>query len=283
MMDASVFHAETRLIPLPLRVVSAVAETAETATIVLERPAGGAIATGVPGQFNMLYPFGLGEAAISISGDTADGSRLVHTVRAVGPVSSAIGRLRPGDTLGVRGPFGIGWPIDRARGRDVVVVAGGIGLAPLRPVIYAALRDRTAFGRLLVLYGARQARDLLFRDELAQWQARSDLELLVTLDQADATWTGRVGFVTALLPQLRFQRGNAVVMACGPEVMMRATANALLPTGVRADSIFVSMERNMKCAAGLCGHCQFGPLFVCKDGPVFPYGRVRELLTVREI
>jgi NAD(P)H-flavin reductase len=231
----------------------------------------------------MLYPFGIGEAAISLSGDTADGSRLVHTVRAVGAVSAAIGRLRPGDVLGVRGPFGIGWPIDRARGRDVVLVAGGIGLAPLRPVIYAVLRDRAAFGRLLVLYGARQASDLLYRDELAQWQARSDLELYVTLDKADPTWTGRVGFVTALLPLLRFQHGNAVVMTCGPEVMMRATANALIPTGVRAEAIFVSMERNMKCAAGLCGHCQFGPHFVCKDGPVFPYARVRDLLTVREI
>jgi NAD(P)H-flavin reductase len=249
----------------------------------LQRPAGGPIALGVPGQFNMLYPFGIGEAAISLSGDTADGSRLVHTVRAVGAVSAAIGRLRPGDVLGVRGPFGIGWPIDRARGRDVVLVAGGIGLAPLRPVIYAVLRDRAAFGRLLVLYGARQASDLLYRDELAQWQARSDLELYVTLDKADPTWTGRVGFVTALLPLLRFQHGNAVVMTCGPEVMMRATANALIPTGVRAEAIFVSMERNMKCAAGLCGHCQFGPHFVCKDGPVFPYARVRDLLTVREI
>ena len=282
-MSAALFHADTRLAPVPMQVVSARAETEETATIVLERPASGTIATGVPGQFNMLWPFGLGEAAISISGDTADGSRIVHTVRAVGPVSAAIGRLRAGDTLGVRGPFGIGWPIDRARGRDVVVVAGGIGLAPLRPVIYAVLRDRTAFGRLLVLYGARQAKDMLFRDELAQWEARSDLELFTTLDTADATWTGRVGFVTALLPQLRFQRGNAVVMACGPEIMMRATANALLPTGVRVDAVFVSMERNMKCAAGLCGHCQFGPHFVCKDGPVFPYGRVRELMTVREI
>jgi NAD(P)H-flavin reductase len=282
-MSAAPFHAETRLAPTPLRVVSARAETEETVTIVLERPANGAVATGAPGQFNMLYPFGLGEAAISISGDTEDGSRLVHTVRAVGPVSAAIGRLRAGDTLGVRGPFGIGWPIERARGRDVVLVAGGIGLAPLRPVIYAVLRDRAAFGRLLVLYGARQARDMLFRDELAQWEARSDLELYTTLDTADAAWTGRVGFVTAPLPTLRFQRGNAVVMACGPEIMMRATANALLPTGVRADAVFVSMERNMKCAAGLCGHCQFGPHFVCKDGPVFPYGRVRELMTVREI
>jgi NAD(P)H-flavin reductase len=282
-MSAALHHAETRLAPIPLRVVSARAETDETATIVLERPASGPIATGVPGQFNMLYPFGLGEAAISISGDTADGSRIVHTVRSVGPVSAAIDRLRPGETLGVRGPFGIGWPVDRARGRDVVLVAGGIGLAPLRPVIYAVLRERAAFGRLLVLYGARQAKDMLFRDELAQWEARSDLELYTTLDTADAAWTGRVGFVTALLPMLRFQRGNAVVMACGPEIMMRATANALLPTGVRADAIFVSMERNMKCAAGLCGHCQFGPHFVCKDGPVFPYGRVRELMTVREI
>jgi NAD(P)H-flavin reductase len=282
-MTAFLSHAVTRLVPVPLRVVSAVADTAETATIVLERPAGGPIASGTPGQFNMLYPFGIGEAAISLSGDTADGSRLVHTVRAVGAVSAAIGRLRPGEVLGVRGPFGIGWPIDRARGRDVVLVAGGIGLAPLRPVIYAVLRDRAAFGRLLVLYGARQAHDLLYREELAQWQARSDLELFVTLDHADATWTGRVGFVTALLPQLRFQRGNAVVMACGPEVMMRATANALIPTGVRGEAIFVSLERNMKCAAGLCGHCQFGPYFVCKDGPVFPYARVRDLLTAREI
>ena len=271
----------TRLAPVPLRVLEAVRETADSMTLTLERPAACAVGPGAPGQFNMLYPFGIGEAAISLSSDVGD--RLVHTVRGVGAVSEAIGRLQPGDMLGVRGPFGVGWPMRQARGRTIVLVAGGIGLAPLRPVIHAVLRERTAFGRLYVLYGARTPRERLFVNELEQWQRSPDIDLAVTLDAGDANWSGRVGFVTALLSQAECDPARTIVMACGPEVMMRATANQMLTRGVAPGDIYVSLERNMKCAAGLCGHCQFGPLFICKDGPVFTYDRVEDLLRVREI
>ena len=270
----------TRLAPVPLRVMAATPETSDSTTLVLES---GAIPPGAPGQFNMLYPFGLGEAAISISADDAAAGRLVHTVRGVGPVSAAITALRPGDVLGVRGPFGVGWPMQRARGRTVVLVAGGIGLAPLRPVIHAVLRERAAFGRLLVFYGARTPRERLFVPELAGWEANADLEFVTTVDSGDANWGGHVGFVTALLAQARFDPARTIAMTCGPEIMMRAVANHLYERGMSADDIYVSMERNMKCAAGLCGHCQFGPLFICKDGPVFAYSRIAELMTVREI
>jgi NAD(P)H-flavin reductase len=273
----------TALVPVPLRVAEVIRETAETTTLVLERPADCPIAPGLPGQFNMLTAFGIGEAAISLSGLGGDTGRLVHTVRAVGAVSAALAALVPGEWLGVRGPFGVGWPMPAARGRDVVLVAGGIGLAPLRPVIEAVLAERAAFGRLTVLYGARTARDRLFLPELAAWQASAALELGVTLDHADGDWAGHVGFVTGLVAQAAFDPATAIAMTCGPEVMMRAVAQALLLRGLPATEVYLSLERNMKCAVGLCGHCQFGPHFICKDGPVFPYARVRGLLTVREI
>ena len=271
----------TRLAPVPLRVLESSAETADSATLVLERPPGCGVGPGAPGQFNMLYPFGLGEAAISLSSDDPD--RLIHTVRGVGPVSEAIRTLRPGDRLGVRGPFGGGWPMDRARGRTLLLVAGGIGLAPLRPVIHAVLRERAQFDRLLVFYGARTPRERLFVNELARWEASADLEFALTVDSGDANWGGRVGFVTALLSHARFDPRHTIAMTCGPEIMMRATANLLRERGMAGGDIYVSMERNMKCAAALCGHCQFGPLFVCKDGPVFPYERIADLMTVREV
>jgi NAD(P)H-flavin reductase len=271
----------TRLAPVPLRIMESLRETADSMTLVLQRPADSAVGPGAPGQFNMLYPFGVGEAAISLSSDVSD--RLVHTVRGVGAVSEAIGRLTPGEFLGVRGPFGVGWPMQRARGRSIVLVAGGIGLAPLRPVIHAVLRERTAFGRLFVFYGARTPRERLFVNELEQWRRSPDIDLSVTLDAGDSNWSGQVGFVTALLPQAQMDPAQTIVMSCGPEVMMRAVANQMITRGVAPADVFVSLERNMKCAAGLCGHCQFGPLFICKDGPVFTYDRVETLLRVREI
>lgn len=271
----------THLVPVPLRVAEAIRETANSVTLLLERPDHSLVGAPAPGQFNMLYPFGLGEAAISLSSDRAD--MLVHTVRGVGAVSEGIGRLRPGDVLGVRGPFGVGWPMAQARGKDVVLVAGGIGLAPLRSAIHAVLRDRAAFGRLFIAYGARTPRERLFVAELDAWRARGDIELAVTVDAGDAHWAGRVGFVTALLSGAVRDPARTVVMSCGPEVMMRAVSNQLIGRGVADTDVYVSLERNMKCAAGLCGHCQMGPLFLCKDGPVFPYGQVAGLMGVREI
>jgi NAD(P)H-flavin reductase len=272
----------TRLAPMPLRVREVVRESPEAVSIIVDTPPATDMPPARPGQFNMLYVFGIGEAAISVSG-MADSAGQVHTVRAVGAVSAALTRLAPGDRVGVRGPFGTGWPLDRAHGRDLVLISGGIGLAPLRPVLRAALAERDAFRRVVLLYGARSPDDRIFVDDLAAWQARRDVEVAVTVDYAGAGWRGRVGFVTALLAQARFDAPATAAMICGPEVMMRATATVLLRRGVSEESIYLSLERNMHCAVGFCGHCQLGPELVCRDGPVFAYPRVRDLLAVREI
>lgn len=236
-----------------------------------------------PGQFNMLYAFGIGEVPISISGDPAETARIVHTVRAVGPVSRALAALKPGDSVGLRGPFGGSWPVEAAAGRDVLLIAGGIGLAPLRPALYHLLRNRSHYGRVALIYGARGPDDLLFRHELDQWRRLPDLQVRVTVDRAGADWTGDVGLVTALLPKVRFTPEDTLAMICGPEVMIRFAARALEDLGVPGARIFASLERNMKCAIGLCGHCQFGPEFICRDGPVFSFERIRANMNVWEV
>lgn len=268
------------MVPRPTRIRRTVRESAETFT--LELAADGA-PPFAPGQFNMLYVFGVGEVAISISGDPARGETLVHTTRAVGTVTRAMQRLRRGGTLGVRGPFGSAWPIADARGKDVVVIAGGIGVAPLRPLLYAIAARRHEFRRVVLLYGARGPAEVLYGPELARWRDRHGIAVEVTLDHATRGWTGHVGVVTTLVPRAVFDPANAVGMICGPEIMMRFAASALAARGMPEERIWVSLERNMKCALGWCGHCQLGPEFVCKDGAVFPYPRVKRLLTVREL
>ncbi len=236
-----------------------------------------------PGQFNMLYAHGIGEAAISISGDPAEPERLVHTIRAVGRVSEALTRLRVGDVVGVRGPFGRGWPVDLAVGSDVVVVAGGLGLAPLRPAILWLLRERARIGRLAILCGMRGPADILFEHQLERWRGRLDVALEVTVDHAGTGWGGNVGVVTALIPRVSFAPARTVAFVCGPEIMMRYAAAELTRAGVPAERVFLSMERNMKCAIGFCGHCQFGGGFVCRDGPIYDAARIVPLLHVREL
>lgn len=236
-----------------------------------------------PGQFNMLYAYGVGEAPISISSDPASPGRLLHTVRAVGPVSRAITGLKPGDGIGFRGPYGSAWPVENSEGADLVVVAGGLGLAPLRPAIYRALARRSRYGRVALLYGARSPEDILFRRELEGWRRRLDVEVGVSVDQATADWRGDVGVVTELIGRASFDPRHAVAMICGPEAMMRFSATALLARGVAAAKIYLSMERNMKCAVAHCGRCQFGPVLLCRDGPVLRYDRVAQLITVREL
>jgi NAD(P)H-flavin reductase len=258
-------------------------ELADVWTLELEPADGRAPPAFRAGQFNMLYAFGIGEVPISVSGDPARPSPLVHTIRAIGPVTRAICALRKGQVLGVRGPFGSAWPVAESRGRDVVLVAGGLGLAPLRPALYAILAARQDFGRVALLVGARSPEEILFARELRRWRGRFDLKVRVTVDRAGPRWRGTVGVVTRLIPRVGFEAANAVALVCGPEVMMRFAAAELLERGVPAASIFVSMERNMKCAVGVCGHCQFGPEFVCKDGPKFPWSRVEALLRIREV
>lgn len=236
-----------------------------------------------PGQFNMLTVFGVGEVPISLSGDPVEPDRLVHTIRAVGAVSAALTRLGPGDVVGLRGPFGAGWPMAEAVGHDVVVVAGGLGLAPLRPALYRLLAERARYGKVALLYGTRRPGDILFRRELESWRRRLDIDIEVTVDHADSDWHGHVGVVTTLIARAAFDPLHALALVCGPEVMMRFAIAALRDARIADEAIYLSMERNMKCAIGFCGHCQFGPVFVCQDGPVFRYDRVRTMLALKEI
>ncbi len=270
--------------PRTARVIRVQPELRDVFTVHLavdDAPGGFAFA---PGQFNMLYVFGVGEVPISVSGDAARRDALVHTVRSVGPVTQAMWRAAErGEALGVRGPFGSAWPVEQARGRDLIVMAGGLGLAPLRPVIYQVLRERARYGRVSLLYGTRAPDDVLFRDELDAWRKAGDIDVLVTVDHAPRHWTGHVGVVTELLKFATFDPANTVAMVCGPEVMMRFGARDLLHRGVPEPSVYVSLERSMKCGVGLCGHCQMLSTFVCKNGPVYRHDEVVTMLGHREI
>jgi NAD(P)H-flavin reductase len=236
-----------------------------------------------PGQFNMLYVFGVGEVPISISGDPSSSPALHHTTRVVGIVTKAMRGLKRGDLIGVRGPFGSYWPVKEATGRDVVIVAGGIGLAPLRPALYHFMAQREQYGRITLLYGARSPEDILYRHELEHWRGKFDLEVYVTVDRAASGWRGNVGVVTKLIGRAPFDPLNAIALLCGPEVMMRFTIMELERRGVTPDRTYLSMERNMKCAVGFCGHCQYGPMFICKDGPVFRFDRIAKIFGVAEL
>lgn len=235
------------------------------------------------GQFNMLYMPGLGESAISISSDPRATGVLLHTIRVAGNVTKALAALPPGATLGLRGPFGSNWPVEQSRGRHVVLVTGGIGLAPLRPVIHELLADRDHYQNITLLMGARDPSGLLYSGEYASWRA-AGMDVRITVDRAEEDWHGHVGMVTTLLDRLPLADPcQTVLMTCGPEVMMWYTIQMALKRGLRQDSVYVSLERNMNCAIGLCGHCQFGPEFLCKDGPVFPYERVASILKVEDL
>jgi NAD(P)H-flavin reductase len=258
-------------------------ETPDTFTVELKPADGAGGFSFAAGQFNMLYLFGVGEIPISISGNPSQPNVLVHTTRAVGTVTKAMRHLKPGDALGVRGPFGTHWPVEEAAGSDVVIVAGGIGLAPLRPALYQLLLHRERYGKIVLLYGTRSPEDILYRRELERWRAHFDLDVYVTVDRATGRWRGSVGVVTTLIPRAPFDPSSSMVMVCGPEVMMRFTVLELQKRGVRASRIFLSMERNMKCGVGLCGHCQVGPVFICKDGPVFRYDAIEPFFGKREL
>lgn len=275
--------ASDPMVPRPFRVRRLRKETADTFNLELEPADNREVPEFLPGQFNMLYLFGIGESAISISGDPAQRDPLIHTIRAVGTVTRGLAALKRGHMVGVRGPFGTAWPVASAVDHDVVVVAGGIGLAPLRPAIYQLLAQRPHYGRLVILYGSRSPDDLLFARELERWRGRFDLEVLVTVDHATSGWRGHVGVVTSLIQRMTVDPLHTIALTCGPEVMMRFATKALVESGVAPDHIYVSMERNMKCAIGWCGHCQLGPTFVCKDGPVFPLPQIAPLWGVREM
>ena len=271
------------MVPVPYRVASRRDETRDSATLRLE-PVDAAIPAFLPGQFTMLYARGVGEIAISISGDPSLGDgALTQTIRDVGAVSRALHDAQAGDLVGVRGPFGTTWGLDTAVGHDLVIVAGGVGLAPLRPVLLGALANRDAYRRIVLVTGARAPDEFLFTDQLAEWAARPDVAVELTVDVPAEGWSGLVGFVTEPLARATVDPGRTIAFLCGPEPMMRFSANVLLGKGIAAGSIRVSLERNMQCGVGLCGHCQLGPLLVCRDGPVIDYELARQLLAVREL
>jgi len=268
--------------PRGARVLRRAREVKDVWTFTLEMDDGGRL-DFAPGQFNSLTVFGVGEVPISISGDPAKEGGLVHTVRDVGVVSKALVQLGVGEPVGVRGPFGIGWPLDQAKGHDLVIISGGLGLVPLRPAIYHLLANRRHYGKIVLLYGARSPDEIIYRQELEEWRRRLDIEIQVTVDHAAADWYGSVGVVPMLVPRATFDPRHTTALVCGPEIMMRYAALALRDAGVDDKSIYLSMERNMKCGIGLCGHCQLGTVFVCRDGPVFRYDQLSALLGIREL
>lgn len=235
-----------------------------------------------PGQFNMLYVPGLGECAISLSG-LPDSGLMDHTIRSVGNVTAALTRMTVGDSIGIRGPFGSWWPVDECVTRDVIIVGGGIGLAPLRPVIAEIVSRRDDFGQVSLLIGARSPTDLLFASQYDRWRD-AGIHVDVTVDRADSNWNDDIGVVTLLLDRLTILRPReTVMMACGPEVMMMYAIQSAIARGLPTEHLWLSLERNMNCALGTCGHCQFGPHFICKDGPVLRFDRVASLMEIADL
>ena len=264
--------------PVMYRVAERHEEIADTVTLVLE-PTDARAATPEPGQFFMLWAFGIGEAPISVAG--VDGERLIHTIRAVGAVTTALCASQVGDPVGVRGPFGSAWDIEAARGGDVLVVAGGLGIAPVTPIVDEVLANRAEYGAVNLLFGARSPELLLYAEQIAEWRGHFDLEVEVTVDTADPTWRGDVGMVTKLIERARLDPLRTTAFVCGPEVMMKFVSLALVDQGIAPGDIRLSMERNMHCAIGHCGHCQLGSYFICKDGPVLDWPVVEPLIAVR--
>jgi NAD(P)H-flavin reductase len=263
--------------PRPFRVERKTRETHDTWTLSLA-PLHDDQPDVAPGQFTMLYAFGVGEVPISVSG-----SPLVQTIRAVGPVTRALCAAKPGAVVGVRGPFGTSWPVEQAKGGDLLIVAGGVGLPPVRPALYHVLANRADYGRVILLYGARSPADIVFRKEIERWRSRMDLDVDVTVDAASGDWRGKVGIVTTLIPRAGIDPDSTAAFVVGPEIMMRFTARALADQGLSSERIWLSMERSMKCGVALCGHCQFGPSLICRDGAVYPYPAIEPFLGVREL
>jgi NAD(P)H-flavin reductase len=271
--------------PVPVRILDVRPENFNTRTFVmrLEDEEARKAYRWAPGQFNMIYVPGVGEAAISVSSSPEEPQVLEHTIRMAGAVTRAIERVGKGGLLGLRGPFGRGWPIDRLDKGDVVMVAGGIGLAPLRPMVYWLHRHRDRFRRVVLLFGCRSPDDRLYVEELKQWQSDEVIDVLVTVDNATNGWVGPVGVVTNLLQRIRVNADQTTVMVCGPRMLNRAAAWSFLQLHVPAERVYLSLERNMNCGFGQCGHCQYGSKFVCKDGPVFAFSEIADFFAVEEV
>jgi NAD(P)H-flavin reductase len=275
-------RAASPMTPAPYRIRRARWETADTFTLELAAEGARQPPSFAPGQFNMLYAFGVGEVPISIAGDPARPERLEHTTRVVGTVTRVLGGLKRNAMVGVRGPYGSAWPLVEAEGHDLVLVAGGIGLAPLRPALLQIIARRERYGRVVLVYGTRTPADILYRREHEHWRARG-IDVLITVDRAIGAWGGQVGVVTTLIRRAPFDAAFTLALVCGPEVMMRFAAAELRRRGITNERIHLSLERNMKCAIGFCGHCQYGPSFLCKDGAVMRLDAVARLLDLAEV
>lgn len=269
-MSRQTVHALTRA-----TIKGASKETPDTFTLTFELGDGRTPADFAPGQFNMLYVLGVGEVPISVASFRRE-KLLMHTIRSVGRVTTLLARLGPGDSIGIRGPFGKGWPLAEAEGKQLLVIAGGLGLPPLRPVIEEARTNPGRFAGVKVLYGARTPADLIYTREFPIWQSAQGCDFLLSVDRGSGDWKGNVGVVTTLFPKAGIDPKRAVAFICGPELMLKFCILELVKMGVPADRIFISLERNMSCGSGTCGHCQLGPLFICRDGPVFNYPKVRD-------
>lgn len=269
------------LIPTLFQVKAITHDTSDVFTLTLTATEEGKKMAFLPGQFNMLYHFGYGEAAISISGDPSNQDALVHTIRAVGSVTQRMRELKPGDEIGVRGPFGSQWPL-LIKDCDVLVIAGGIGLAPLRPALFDLAAHRSQYQDITLLYGTRSPEEIVYKKDLDRWQ-KQGIKVETTVDRADVSWKGQVGVVTALIKKNMKNPENTLVFICGPEVMIKFAVHELLGTKVDENHIFISLERNMQCAVGFCGRCQYGPYFLCKDGPVFSYAQLQHWLMIKEL
>ncbi len=270
-------------IPSPYVVADKHVENDDLVTFVYEPASEDILDPMQPGQFNMLYAFGIGEIPISVSSLISDHPRITHTIQNVGAVSKACCNMRVGDQIGLRGPFGTPWPVEDAKFKDVIIMAGGVGFAPLRPVVEFIEEYRDDYGEVNFLFGTRDPHSILFHQDVISLQSDPSVNFQITVDHSFSNWRGNVGVVTTLVEKAEFDPENTVAFVCGPEIMMRYGAYSLIDAGVDEENIFISMERNMKCAIGHCGHCQYGPLFVCKDGPVFLYPAIKNYLNIREL
>lgn len=269
--------------PHEVEIVERIQESATIFTLRLRftDPAQHAAYRFAPGQFNMLYLYGVGEVPISIVSDPKDETLFDHAIRVVGRVTRGLAQLTAGDRLGVRGPYGRGWPLAESEHKDVMIVTGGLGCAPVVSVINYVMRRREQFGRLIILQGVKHAEDLLWRKRYEQWGEAPDTQVLIAADVGAALWPWHVGRITDLFDMTKLKAERTVVMMCGPEPMMQVAVRHLGERGVPEANVWLSMERSMHCAVGLCGHCQYGGKFVCKDGPVFSYPEVKDLFGVR--
>lgn len=272
-------------VPYTAKILSKRQETPNifTYTLKIEDPDYAQSYSFLPGQFNMLYVFGVGEVPISIASDPSQSESLEHTIRVVGNVTKLLGKMEAGETLGIRGPFGSHWPLEEAKDKDLIFITGGLGCAPVTGAIQYALKRRNQYGAIKILHGVKKRHDLIYQKKFKAWKAHPNTQVLLTSDQEDRHWKYQVGVVTNLVDEIEINPEKTVVMICGPEIMMRFAVKNLQARGIANENIYLSLERNMKCALGFCGHCQYGPHFICKQGPVVSFDKMEPFFFHKEI